>query len=87
MTSSVSLVCGHLLGELISLDQERGLWKSGWRLSLLLSEGDGYRGIIVTIMHKFTGHETFAVPRRNVIALMTKRTVQVVSTSMVEKGK
>jgi type I restriction enzyme R subunit len=36
----------------------------------LLSDGDGYRGIIVTIMHKFSGHETFAVPRRNVIALI-----------------
>lgn len=36
----------------------------------LLSEGDGYRGIIVTIMHKFSGHEKFAVPRRNVIALI-----------------
>lgn len=36
----------------------------------LLSEGDGYRGIIVTIMHKFTGHEAFAVPRRNVIGLV-----------------
>jgi len=36
----------------------------------LLSDGDGYRGIIVTIMHKFTGHEQFAVPRPNVIALI-----------------
>ncbi|MGH9697840.1 MAG: type I restriction endonuclease subunit R [Candidatus Acidiferrales bacterium] len=36
----------------------------------LLSDGDGYRGIIVTIMHKFTGHENFAVPRKNVIALV-----------------
>lgn len=36
----------------------------------LLSDGDGYRGIIVTIMHKFSGYETFAVPRRNVIALI-----------------
>ncbi len=36
----------------------------------LLSDGDGYRGIVVTIMHKFSGHETFAVPRRNVIALI-----------------
>jgi type I restriction enzyme R subunit len=36
----------------------------------LLSEGDGFRGIIITIMHKFTGHETFAVPRTNVIALI-----------------
>lgn len=36
----------------------------------LLSDGDGYRGIIVTIMHKFSGHESFAVPRRNVIALI-----------------
>jgi len=36
----------------------------------LLSEGDGYRGIVVTIMHKFSGHERFAVPRRNVIALI-----------------
>lgn len=36
----------------------------------LLSEGDGYRGIVVTIMHKFSGHEKFAVPRRNVIALI-----------------
>jgi type I restriction enzyme R subunit len=39
-------------------------------LVTLLSEGDGYRGIIVTIMHKFSGHEKFAVPRRNVIALI-----------------
>ena len=36
----------------------------------LLSEGDGFRGIIVTIMHKFTGHESFAVPRTNVVALL-----------------
>jgi type I restriction enzyme, R subunit len=36
----------------------------------LLSDGDGFRGIIVTIMHKFTGRENFAVPRRNVIALI-----------------
>jgi type I restriction enzyme R subunit len=36
----------------------------------LLGDGDGFRGIIVTIMHKFTGHENFAVPRRNVIALI-----------------
>ena len=36
----------------------------------LLSAGDGYRGVILTIMHKFTGHEDFAVPRRNVIALV-----------------
>ncbi len=36
----------------------------------LLSDGDGYRGIIVTIMHKFTGYEDFAVPRSNVIALV-----------------
>lgn len=39
-------------------------------LIALLSEGDGYRGIIVTIMHKFSGHEKFSVPRRNVIALI-----------------
>ena len=36
----------------------------------LLSEGDGYRGIIVTIMHKFSGYEKFAVSRPNVIALI-----------------
>lgn len=36
----------------------------------LLSDGDGYRGIIVTIMHKFSGHEKFAVPRANVVALI-----------------
>lgn len=36
----------------------------------LLNDGDGFRGIIITIMHKFTGHETFAVPRTNVIALI-----------------
>jgi len=36
----------------------------------LLSDGDGYRGIIVTIMHKFSGHERFAVSRRNVIGLV-----------------
>jgi type I restriction enzyme R subunit len=36
----------------------------------LLGDGEGYRGIIVTIMHKFTGRENFAVPRRNVIALV-----------------
>lgn len=36
----------------------------------LLGDGDGFRGIIVTIMHKFTGRENFAVPRRNVIALI-----------------
>ena len=39
-------------------------------LMRLLGDGEGYRGIIVTIMHKFTGHENFAVPRRNVIALI-----------------
>jgi type I restriction enzyme R subunit len=39
-------------------------------LVALLSEGDGHRGIIVTIMHKFSGHEKFAIPRRNVIALI-----------------
>jgi len=39
-------------------------------LVALLSDGDGFRGIVVTIMHKFTGHEKFAVPRRNVIALI-----------------
>jgi len=36
----------------------------------LLSDGDGFRGVIVTIMHKFSGHERFAVPRRNVIGLV-----------------
>lgn len=36
----------------------------------LLTDGDGYRGIIVTIMHKFSGHERFTVPRRNVIGLV-----------------
>jgi type I restriction enzyme R subunit len=36
----------------------------------LLHDGDGYRGIIVTIMHKFSGHEQFAVPRRNVVGLV-----------------
>ncbi len=36
----------------------------------LLSDGDGYRGIIVTIMHKFSGHERVAVPRPDVIALI-----------------
>jgi type I restriction enzyme R subunit len=36
----------------------------------LLGDGDGYRGIIVTIMHKFTGSEDFAVARRNVVALV-----------------
>jgi type I restriction enzyme, R subunit len=36
----------------------------------LLSDGDGYRGVIITIMHKFSGYETFAIPRRNVIGLV-----------------
>lgn len=36
----------------------------------LLTDGDGFRGIIVTIMHKFSGYEKFAVPRSNVIALV-----------------
>ena len=36
----------------------------------LLGDGDGYRGIIITIMHKFTGKEDFAVARRNVVALI-----------------
>ena len=40
------------------------------RLIKLLGDGDGYRGIIVTIMHKFTGKEDFAVARRNVVALI-----------------
>ncbi|MEW6669413.1 MAG: HsdR family type I site-specific deoxyribonuclease [Thermodesulfobacteriota bacterium] len=36
----------------------------------LLSDGDGHRGVILTIMHKFSGYERFAVPRRNVIGLV-----------------
>jgi type I restriction enzyme R subunit len=36
----------------------------------LLSDGDGFRGVILTIMHKFSGYERFAVPRRNVIGLV-----------------
>ncbi len=36
----------------------------------LLGDGDGYRGVIITIMHKFSGYEQFAVPRRNVIGLV-----------------
>lgn len=39
-------------------------------LIALLREGDGFRGIIVTIMHKFLAHEQYAVPRRNVVALV-----------------
>ncbi|MBI5446416.1 MAG: HsdR family type I site-specific deoxyribonuclease [Deltaproteobacteria bacterium] len=39
-------------------------------LVALLGDGDGFRGIIVTIMHKFAGHERVAVPRRNVVALV-----------------
>jgi type I restriction enzyme R subunit len=36
----------------------------------LLSDGDGYRGVIISIMHKFSGYEKFAVPRRNDIGLV-----------------
>jgi type I restriction enzyme R subunit len=36
----------------------------------LLRDGEGYRGIIVTIMHKFQGHEQATIDRRNVIALV-----------------
>jgi type I restriction enzyme R subunit len=39
-------------------------------LLALLAEGDGYRGVIVTIMHKFSGHDRVVINRRNVIALV-----------------
>jgi len=36
----------------------------------LFKDGDGYRGIIVTIMHKFDRHDTFETPRTNMIMLV-----------------
>jgi type I restriction enzyme R subunit len=61
----------QMIGHFIATNTETcRMAESKVDLIKLLSEGDGYRGIIVTIMHKFTGHEHFAVPRRNVIALV-----------------
>lgn len=36
----------------------------------LLKEGDGYRGIIVTIMHKFDRYEAFKTQRTNMVMLV-----------------
>ena len=61
----------QMIGQFIRTNTETcKIAESKAELMALLSEGDGYRGIIVTIMHKFSGHERFAVPRRNVIALV-----------------
>jgi type I restriction enzyme R subunit len=61
----------QMIGQFIRTNTETcKIAESKAELVSLLSYGDGYRGIIVTIMHKFSGYETFAVPRRNVIALI-----------------
>jgi len=61
----------QMIGQFIRTNTETcKIAESKADLVSLLSDGDGYRGIIVTIMHKFSGHERFAVPRRNVIALV-----------------
>ncbi len=61
----------QMIGQLISTNTEACRIAEGRAdLVKLLSAGDGYRGIIVTIMHKFSGHEDVVVPRRNVIGLI-----------------
>jgi type I restriction enzyme R subunit len=61
----------QMIGQFISTNTETcRVAESKADLVSLLSDGDGYRGVIVTIMHKFSGFERFAVPRRNVIALV-----------------
>jgi type I restriction enzyme R subunit len=61
----------QMIGQFIRTNTEAcRVAESKAELISLLSDGDGYRGIIVTIMHKFSGHEKFAVPRPNVIALI-----------------
>ena len=61
----------QMIGQFVSTNTETcRVADSKTDLVRLLSDGDGYRGIIVTIMHKFSGFERFAVPRRNVIALV-----------------
>jgi type I restriction enzyme R subunit len=61
----------QMIGQFVRTNTENcRIAESKADLVSLLADGDGYRGIIVTIMHKFSGRETFAVPRRNVIALI-----------------
>jgi type I restriction enzyme, R subunit len=61
----------QMIGQLISTNTEAcRIAEDRADLIKLLSQGDGYRGIIVTIMHKFSGHEEIVVPRRNVIGLI-----------------
>jgi type I restriction enzyme, R subunit len=61
----------QMMGQFIRTNTENcKVPQSKVELVNLLSEGDGYRGIIVTIMHKFSSYEKFAVPRTNVIALI-----------------
>ena len=61
----------QMMGQFIRTNTEScKVAQSKAELVNLLSEGDGYRGIIVTIMHKFSSYERFAVPRTNVIALI-----------------
>jgi type I restriction enzyme, R subunit len=61
----------QMFGQFINTNTENCKVATGREdLISLLGDGEGYRGIIVTIMHKFTGRENFAIPRRNVIALI-----------------
>jgi type I restriction enzyme R subunit len=61
----------QMFGQFVSTNTETCRIADGREdLIRLLGDGGGFRGIIVTIMHKFTGRENFAVPRRNVIALI-----------------
>ena len=61
----------QMFGQFVNTNTEHCRVAAGREdLIRLLGDGEGYRGIIVTIMHKFTGRENFAVPRRNVIALI-----------------
>ena len=50
----------QMMGQFIRTNTENcKVAQSKAELVNLLSDGDGYRGIIVTIMHKFSSHETF----------------------------
>jgi len=59
----------QMIGQFIHTNTENcRVAQSKAELVRLLSDGDGYRGIIVTIMHKFSGYEQFA--GANVVALI-----------------
>lgn len=61
----------QMIGQFIRANLENcRIAESKADLVALLREGDGYRGIIVTIMHKFQGHERVEIHRKNVIALV-----------------